>query len=168
MRFGKIYMLGQIQNYEEYTKEIMKTIIFADSINYNWKWSYNEPKENAKQFFLETIQEYVNTIYNTRNNELLIDMREIAETVLMYNPDHVASLSNIAITYMVSKKYDKGLQYLLRAEKIAPDDLIVLNNIAVIYKRKGDKRRARKYYEKIIEVGNVQEVQSAKENIKEL
>ena len=53
--------------------------------------------------------------------------------------------------------HDKeGLKYLLKAEKINPEDFIVLNNIANAYKRIGDIKNAIKYYEKTLEFGDEQ------------
>lgn len=50
-------------------------------------------------------------------------------------PNHVESLNNVALTYLVAGNYDKALFYLLRDETLAPKDVIVLNNIAEACKR---------------------------------
>ena len=168
MRFGKIYMLGQAENFSEVTREIIKTIDYGYQIKDAWFWKQGKPLEAAKQFFLGSMQDYVNTIYNVENNELLPFMRQISEQVLKYNPEHVESLSNVALTYLIIGEYDKALPYLLKAETFAPKDIIVLNNIAEAYKRKTDIANARIYYEKIIKYGNKEEVQDAKEKIKNL
>ena len=168
MRFGKIYMLGQAENFSEFTREIIKTIDYGYQIKDAWVWKQGKPLEAAKQFFLGSMQDYVNTIYNVENNELLPYMRQISEQVLKYNPEHVESLSNVALTYLIIGEYDKALPYLLKAETFAPKDIIVLNNIAEAYKRKTDIANARIYYEKIIKYGNKEEVQDAKEKIKNL
>jgi tetratricopeptide (TPR) repeat protein len=114
------------------------------------------------------MQDYVGTIYNTEDDNLLPLMRKISETVLKYHPDHVESLSNIALTYLIAANYEKALEYLLRAEIIAPKDIIVLNNIAQTYFRKKDNANAKIYYEKIIKFGNAEEAADAKEKLKAL
>jgi tetratricopeptide (TPR) repeat protein len=168
MRFGKIYMLGQAENYTAFVKEIVTTIDYSNTITNAWLWKEGKPVEDPKQFFLSSLQDYVTVIYNTENDSLLPLMRQISEAVVKYYPDHVESLSNIALTYLISGEYDKALPHLLKAEKVAPKDIIVLNNIAEAYKRKGDKANAKTYYEKIIKNGSKEEADDARERIKSL
>lgn len=168
MRFGKIYMFGQIEDYENFTKEIIKTIDFS-AINKNkWTWADNTPVDNPQDFFLSSLQDYQVQLYNTENDDLLDNMKRIAETVLKYYPEHVESLSNVSIVYLLQKKYDKALESLLKAEKLNPKDYIVLSNIAQAYKLKGDTKNAIKYYELTIKYGDEQAIQYAKEQIIEL
>jgi tetratricopeptide (TPR) repeat protein len=168
MRFGKIYMLGQAENFSEFTREIIKTIDYGDKIKDAWVWKQGKPLEAARQFFLSSMQDYINTIYNVEDNDLIPYMRQISEEVLKYNPEHVESLSSVALTYLIIGEYDKALPYLLKAETFAPKDIVVLNNLAEAYKRKNDLANARIYYEKIIKYGNREEVQDAKKKIKNL
>jgi len=168
MRFGKIYMLGEAQNYPVFTKTIIETIDYGNSIKDAWLWKEGKPLEDAKRFFLNSMQDYIGTLYNTEDDDLLPDMRRISETILKYNPGHVISLANVALTYIIKEDYDRGLTYLLKAEKIDPKDIIVLNNIAQAYVRKKDNAKAKLYYEKIIKYGTKEDADDAKERIKEL
>ena len=165
MRFGKIYALGQNKNWKDFTKEIINTIDYSNKINNKWTWTNNKPVENPKVFFLNSIQGYQTQIYNTEDDSLLKNMREISERILKYHPNHVKSLSNISISYLLTGQYEKGLIPLLKAEKIDPKDAIILNNIAQAYKLKGDKKNSIKYYKKTIEFGDNRLKQFAKEQI---
>lgn len=168
MRFGKIYMLGKVENFTEFTNYLVSTIDYGNSIKDAWTWKEGKTLEDAKNFFLNSMQDYVTTIYNTEDDNLLPLMRQISETVLKYNPAHVVSLSNVALTYLVTENYDKALESLLKAEKIAPKDVIVLNNIAQTYKREKDKPNAKTYLEKIVKVGNKDEIDDASQQLREL
>lgn len=127
MRFGKIYMFGQLEDYEKFTTEIIKTIDYS-SVNKNkWAWADNKPLDDPKEFMLSSIQDYQLQLYNTENDSLLDNMKRIAEAVLKYYPDLVESLSNLSIVFMLQKQYDKALESLLKAEKINPKDYIVLS-----------------------------------------
>ena len=168
MRFGKIYVLGQINDWSSFTKEIVKTIEYSHINNNQWSWTNNEKQKDGKEFFLSSLQDYQVQLYNTGNDDLLLNMREIANTILKYYPNHIESLSNLSLTYLLTGEYDKGLEPLLKAEKINPKDYIVLSNIAWGYKLKGDKEKAIKYYEKTIEYGDERTKTFAKKQIEEL
>ncbi len=55
MRFGKIYMLGEAENYTEFTKSIVETIHYGNKINNAWTWKEGKPLDNAKKFFIVRI-----------------------------------------------------------------------------------------------------------------
>lgn len=168
MRFGKIYMLGEAGNYDTFAREIIAATEYDHKIGHAWQWSEGKPLENAGAFFLSSLQTYINTIYNTGDDNLLPLMRSISETVIRYYPDHVESLSNIALTYLIAGDYNHALSYLLKAEHAAPEDIVVLNNIAEAYQRKNDAVNARVYYEKIIRYGDKNDAMDAKEKMSRL
>ncbi|WP_101451085.1 tetratricopeptide repeat protein [Aquimarina sp. MAR_2010_214] len=168
MRFGKIYALGQILDWNNFTLEIIKTIKYSATNKNNWTWTNNETRNSTEKDFLLDIQTYQMQLYNTGNDELLKNMREIANEVLKYYPNHIESLSNLSITYLLAKKYDKALEPLLKAEKLDPKDYIVLSNIAQAYNLKGEKQNAIKYYEKTLEYGDERAKKYAKQQITEL
>jgi tetratricopeptide (TPR) repeat protein len=167
MRFGKIYAFGQIENYESFTNEIINAIQVSDQLKNQWEWTDNKKVENPERFFLNTIQEYVVQLYNA-GDEQLGRMRRIAQAVLKYYPGNVESLSNLAITYGLEGNYDKALESLLQAEKIMPRDVIVLNNIATMYERKGDKLNAIKYFELTAKHGDKEMKDAAVKKLKAL
>ena len=53
-------------------------------------------------------------------------MRKIANKVLEIYPNHIESLSNLSITYLLTGEYDKGIEPLLQAEKINPKIILYL------------------------------------------
>jgi hypothetical protein len=168
MRFGKTYVLGENENYTEFTKEIIKTIEYSNVIKNEWNWTKDKKLEDAENFMLGSIQNYVTQLYNTGNDDLLENMKNIAETILKYYPNHIESLSNISIVHLIRKEFDKGLEYLQKVEKINPTDFVVLGNIAQAYKMKDDKINAIKYYELVKKYGNEDAKANSDENIKNL
>ena len=168
MRFGKIFMFGKTENYEKFTTEIIKTVEYSDVNKNFWTWTDNKPQDNPKDFMLSSIQSYQLQLYNTEKDELLDNMKRIAETILKYYPNHIESLSNISIVFMLQKQYDRAIEPLLKAEKLNPKDFIVLGNIAQAYKLKGDNKNAIKYYELTEKWGDEQSKRYAKGQIKAL
>jgi len=168
MRFGKIYVLGQTKDWQKFTSEIVKTIRYSSKNKNNWIWTNNQTKKNGEKFFLSALQDYQLQLYNTGDNKLLDNMREISNEVLAHYPNHIESLSNLSITYLLTKEYDKALHPLFKAEKLNPKDHIVLLNIAQAYKLKGEKQKAIEYYEKSVEFGDERTKKYAKEQITKL
>jgi len=165
MRFGKIYALGQILDWTNFTIEIIKTIEVSAKNHNKWTWANHKKYDGGEKEFLLDVQNYQLQLYNTGNDDLLKNMREIANKVLEFYPNHIESLSNLSITYLLTGEYDKGIEPLLRAEKINPKDYIVLGNIAQGYKLKGNKKKAIEYYEKTAEFGDERAKEFAKQQI---
>lgn len=168
MRFGKIYALGKVKDWNGFTDEIVATVQYSGKNNNQWTWTNNEKKKDGKEFFLSSLQDYQLTLYNTGNDDLLANMRTIAQEILKFYPNHVESLSNLSITYLLTGNYDKGIEALLKAEKINSKDGVVLSNIAHGYKMKGDKESAIRYYEKMLTLDDRQAINFARQQIEEL
>ncbi|MFD0763893.1 tetratricopeptide repeat protein [Mucilaginibacter lutimaris] len=167
MRFGKVYVLGRIKNYKLFTQEIITAINYGETINYKWAWTDGKRLEDPQDFMLATVQQYVSQMFN-EGDQYMADIKSIAETVLKYHPDHVESLSDVAVYYIVNKDYKNALPLLLKAEKIKPQDDIVLNNIAYSYSLLGDKSNAIRYYELVVKYGDAENKKIATEKIAEL
>lgn len=168
IRFGKIYILGQLEDFENFSNEIVKTIQYSSQNKNQWLWSEDANYDGGEKEFLLSIQDYNNQIYDTNNDSLLKYMKQVNEEVLKYYPNHVESLSNLAIVSLISKNYDEALFYLLKAEKLAPEDYIVLNNLAFAYKLKNDKTNAIKYYQLVKKFGDDRAKSQAENELKKL
>ncbi len=154
MRFGKTYLLGWAYRYDDFTNEIIETLKQSDKINNKWKWSNNEPVEEPKDFMLSNIQGYIGQLYNSGDDDLLNNMKEISEKVLEYYPETIESLTNLSIVHIINEDYTNAIEWLKKAEKLAPEDFIVLGNIALCYKMLGDTEKALKYYELVVKHGD--------------
>lgn len=155
MRFGKVYALGQIRNFERFTDEIVKAIDRSNANKNVWIWKDGKPLENPKDFMLRSIQDYVVQLFDAGDEETKF-IKPIAETVLKYYPDHVESLSNLSVFYMMKEDFDAALRPLEKAEKLAPNDFVIIGNIAYSYYKKHDKPNATKYYKRLAEIGDAQ------------
>jgi len=169
MRFGKISVLGDTKNYNEYTKEIIFAVDYSSTIKNDWKWIDNAPvKNDKKKFFLGSIQEYINLMLETKNEGLLDNVRKIAEEVMAFYPKEAEFISDDAITFMLKEDYDNALKIFAVAEKIAPHNSIVITNMGHCYAQKGDNANAIKYYELVELYGNDEDKKMAAYQLKEL
>lgn len=162
MRFGKIYILGEIGLFKSFTNEVVNTIHYSDVIKNRWLWTENAPVKDPEIFLLRNVQTYVTQLLET-GDSAVDDIRKIAETVLLYYPENVMSLTNLAVTYKIKGDFDTALIYLLKAEKYAPEDAIVYVNITDCYAEKGDEKNAKKYYKLVQKYGNDDVKEFAKE-----
>ena len=82
---------------------------------------------------------------NASNDELRKSYRRLA---MKYHPDRNPDSAE------AENKFKEALELYKKAEKIDANDPIVLNNIGLIYERLDDIDQAKKYYKKIISVGD--------------
>jgi tetratricopeptide (TPR) repeat protein len=167
MRFGKIYMLGQTGNYDAFTKQIIEMTEYGYSIKNMWKLPKKATAKNEETLMLGTIQLYVGTLLDIGDAQGP-HIRTICEEVIKHNPERMDFLFDLGVTYMFKEEWDKALPELLKAEKLSPSDISVLNNIAFCYQQKNDKTNAIAYFEKIVKVGNEEDKSKAEEEIKKL
>lgn len=151
MRFGKSYIYSKSGDYDAMTNEIIAVLERSAKNGNKWTWTDNKLLEDGKSRMFDAVQDYVYQLYGTGDDRLLDNMKSISEKVLEYYPDHVYSLSNLSIVYMISEKYDKALEVLLKAYRINSEDQVIINNLAHAYKMKGDKPNAIKYYTLLLE-----------------
>ena len=166
MRFGKIYLLGEQENWGSFTEEVIKTIRRSGENNNNWKWTNNEDYSKDLDDFLMSIQNYQLALYHTGNDRLLGNMQQIANEILLLYPDNIMNLTNVAITYMIREEDDEAINLLKRANQIDPQDIIVYSNLARTYELKGDKENAILYYKKVEDSDDDEMRQYAKQDRK--
>ncbi|HEX8024350.1 hypothetical protein [Mucilaginibacter sp.] len=167
MRFGKVYLLGRIENYKAFAEEIIKAVNYGQTIGFKWIWSEGKPVEDPENYMLSNIQTYVIQLYNA-GNQNMDSIRDISLAILKYKPDNVVSLSDLSISYLAKKDYAHALEALLKAEKLASHDYIVLNNIAYCYQLQGNKPDALKYYQMVKQYGDSEAKVQADKKIAEL
>lgn len=167
MRFGKIHMLGQVNNYNSFADEIIKAIDYSAKNKNKWLWTTNESVREPREFLLDNVQGYVNRLFDIGDAQAK-NIRRIAETTLNNYPDHVISLSNLGISYIFENNYSKALDPLLKAEKKSPEDAIILGNIAYVYVNLKDNKKAIVYYEKVLLFGDDNAKSFAEQQLKKL
>jgi len=151
LRLGKAYSYGQAERWEELGKTIDQTLEYAYNNKHQWSWMSENDKlsNNPEEFLLDAIQDYNLMVYDTEDDGLLPYMRAYSQSILTHKPDHVPSLSNVAVTFLLEENYAEALVVLLQAEAYAPSDYVVLANIAETYDRSGDTEKALEYYKKL-------------------
>jgi tetratricopeptide (TPR) repeat protein len=168
LRLGKAYALREMQDWSALTETLVQCIRQTHSKSRNWLWTSDQPGPPSLAHVMSIVQSYQNTLYQTGDDRLLPYMRRIALAALDKDPVHLESLSNMAISYMAQGSHLKGLEWLLRAEAVAPSDPIVLNNIAIAYLHLEQPHKAIPYFEKLLQCGDEALQEFARERLYEL
>lgn len=163
IRFGYIRLLSFEEDYKGMVSAVEEALTVDHERKHNWLWEMDEPVKDDR--FLAAIQDYAAMAFEGEDYDAV---KKIGEAVLKYYPDNVESLSNVGISYLVKEQYDTALDYFLKASKLNDKDVVVLNNIAEVYKRKHDNPNAKKYYEEMVRVGQQEDIDYAKTKIAEL
>lgn len=148
--FGKIYVIGLTEDWEQYTQNILEVVQQGAKNKHNWLWSNDEPVEDGEAFFLASLQDYQVELLNTQEPAQLEQVKTIALEVLKHHPLHVESMTNIAIGHLIKEEYLPAEEWLKKAEQASPDDLVVAANLAYVYRRQEKLDQAKWYYEKLV------------------
>lgn len=156
MRLMKISMLWDLGGYVGYKENILALLEQQDIVKDGWLWKNNSPLIDATDFLLKYVDNYVVQLYNLNEESVHPYMDEIANRVLVSYPQHVPSLSNLAITALYHEDYDTAIGYLAKALSIEETNTSVLSNLAFAYAQVGETEQAIAYYEKLEKYGDSQ------------
>ena len=146
MRVAKIYMLGEMNDYQGYISEVLEMIAYSVKIENNWKGEDFTLVSEPEEMFFGAVLEAQSYFFLKENPSLYKEIIRISDEMLKYYPNHVQSLLNLSTVYVYQKDFDKSIETLLKAVTIEPTNSILLYNIASVYNLKGEKDNAKKYY----------------------
>ena len=157
MHFGKIHILNETGYYKMAGGELFATLEISKRVNNNWAWADNGKITNGELFFVSSIQDYYRFWLNAETKEAYDQIKLCTEKQIELYPGNIYGYNYLAIYYLMNEQFQAGLEYLLQAEIIAPNDCIVLENIGRTYMNMNNNQKAEEYFRKILEVGNEQD-----------
>src|SRR5690606_20552597 len=155
-------------DFEAYTREIITVLDHNDNNKGEWLWKENATLNSASEFLLEYVNNYVVQLYNRQDPALHVYMDSISNRIIASYPNHVPSLSNLAITALYREDYESGIAYLRKAITIDSMNTNILNNLAYAYEQIGNISQAITCYEQIVEYGDTRASDHANRKLKEL
>lgn len=163
LRFGKIYFLGQIQQWDDFVEEIEKTLAYSVQIGH--RWNFNGVLGEGKSIMTEGMMDYQWDMYgqiemvgdslNAEGRAMAERIGRVARATLRAFPSDVEAMNAMGLYYMLVKDYAEAERFLLRAEKIAPTHSAVLGNLEECYARLGKKKEAAELRKRIEKQGSV-------------
>jgi tetratricopeptide (TPR) repeat protein len=147
MRVAKIYMLSNLKEFEKLTDETIRIIDYSKKIENNWKGEDFRLIDVPRTVMEGAVQDFQEILFARNDSTLFDNIRRISELMIKYYPDYEQSWINLSTLHTINKEYDKSLEALKKAEKVNPKNAFLLYNMAFIYKIKGDKTNAKKYFQ---------------------
>jgi tetratricopeptide (TPR) repeat protein len=147
MRVAKIYMLSKLKEFDRLTDETILLIDYSKKIDNNWKGEDFRLIESPQVVMEGAVQEFQELLFAQEDASLHDNIRRISEWMIKQYPDYEQSWMNLSTLHIIKKEYDKSLEALKKAEKINPRNSFLLYNMASVYKIKGDKTNAKKYFQ---------------------
>ena len=174
MHYGKIHLMRMMRWWNAYADAIHATLDYAEK--HRKAMVFPDGKDpidtiliegilDYERDLLEAIQKSPDSLAFATRVELL---RGIAEHMLRIYPKDVYYLNIMAVSYQLVEDRKNALNWLLKAEKVAPKDATVLSNIADTYHLMGDTGKERKYLEKVIKYDDGEYAERAKQYLEEL
>ncbi|MBR4801562.1 MAG: hypothetical protein IK041_02000 [Bacteroidales bacterium] len=165
-RFGLAHILLETERHQEMVDALGKIVERSRENGNKWTWTLDEKWDGGEDGLMSSLQAYFNDLNNVP------DGMERAESyvnkVLQYYPKNIMFLNDKAIFAYERGDMDGALKELLNIHQIAPNDAVVINNIAYIYESKKDKANALKYYKLLEKIGDEYYTPLAKKAIAEL
>jgi len=152
LRIRKINVLKEQEDWNLFTQNIISTALYSRDKERDWKGPDDIIIQDDIKYILSIIQGFQISLFNSGDLDNLQYIRSVAEEILTIYPNHIPSLSNLALTHTLNEQYRPALPYLLKAEKIDSTDFIIQANIAYAYKNLGDTVRALSYYKRLTHI----------------
>lgn len=168
MYFGKIHVLNEVGDYKTASSTIQEVLMQSVTNQNNWLWSKNEKIEDGERVLLDSLNDYYAEWINIRSDQSLEALLKTSTLQVDLYPNNTYGYNFLAYYYILKDQKKNAIPLLLIAEKIDPNDLVIINNIARLYEDTGNKVEAVKYWDKVIMLGTPEQVTFAKERKKML
>lgn len=163
--FGKVAMLFRQQLYSEVMQELRHVLDRSEKNGNRWLWTLNQPVDNGEYVLKDSMQDYFAQLFDAGQSDYA---SQLDEWMLQLYPTDIIFRSNKASLLAIDKRYSEALPIYLSIYEDNPDDIIVASNIAHIYYTLGDKEATLKYYSKLVQCGDNEIEDIAKQRIKEI
>lgn len=168
MYFGKIHILGAIEEFEKQATVVMQVLELSVRNKHTWLWSQNKPVPDGQRFLLDNVQDYYDLWFKRQTKSSLDAILAVSSRQLALFPDDMHAYNILSYYYNIQGKKSEAMQILLKAFSIKKDDYIIIGNIGMLYEDLKDKENARKYFSLMIQ-GNDPEISDwAKNKLKKL
>ena len=161
--FGKVHV-QLLENHANDAVETLKQVVDRSVINHQkWLWTNDKstPSE-AEDFFFSTLQSYFRQLYDAQEDA--VNMAFVNHVLRSY-PENIYFLNDKAALLTAKGEKNEALKVLLQLHNLAPNDDIVVANIATLSKETGNKKQAIAFYKKLLKSANEEFCNDAKREL---
>ena len=168
IRYGKIHVLNEVEEYARAGVEVAKTIERSVKNKNVWLWADNKPYGKNTNNFLRDLQDYYNIWFKSQDASALPAIKVAAEAQIRFYPNHSWAYDNLAEYYRLVHDDANWIRFLLDSLRVDPTDLVTINNIANYYRLHNDKQKALQYYNIMLKSDDANAKMKAKQMIDSL
>ena len=170
MYFGRIHILGEIGEYEKQSQKIIEVLKLGKEINHKWLWSMNEviPSSESEHFFLISINEYYKNWLQKSSPQTLNAAEKTGEAQLKLYPKNIEVHNYLSLAYIGQGKFKEALNVLLKADKLANEDYVIIFNMGRCYEALKQYDKAKECYLRMKKNPNKQVQDMADQQLSEL
>ena len=170
MYFGRIHILGEIGEYEKQSQKIIEVLKLGKEINHKWLWSMNEviPSSESEHFFLISINEYYKNWLQKSSPQTLNAAEKTGEAQLKLYPKNIEVHNYLSLAYIGQGKFKEALNVLLKADKLANEDYVIIFNMGRCYEALKQYDKAKECYLRMKKNPNKQVQDMADQKLSEL
>lgn len=153
-----------LENHANDAVETLKQVVDRSVINHQkWLWTNDKstPSE-AEDFFFSTLQSYFRQLYDAQEDA--VNMAFVNHVLRSY-PENIYFLNDKAALLTAKGEKNEALKLLLQVHNLAPNDDIVVANIATLSKETGNKKQAIAFYKKLLKSANEEFCNDAKREL---
>ena len=145
----RILKVASLIGYEKESPDMalsdLKSLIIYNETQHP-KWEYPGVEKVDEAFFSATVQEYCYLFFRYASPVSYEAFRELAATMVSYQPSDVLFLDNLGSYYLVVKHDNKtALKYYTKVLKIKADDITAIKNIIIMARNSGNVKLEKKY-----------------------
>ena len=166
LRLGKVTLLLYANKNDHAVEEIIQAIQHSTENQNNWYYTLDVPVEtDGVSFLRDCIQDYFGRFLDAED---LVSAETLIDACISMYPNDAVFISDKGTIRIVADDLPGAMEWFSKANKIAPDDMLIVYNIAIIYKMQGDIDNALKYFGIMLESGDDEYSELAKTEIEQL
>ena len=147
---GLAHVQSELGKYPESVKTLDVLLDNAKAKPGDLRWAKNGPLPGPpEKFFPESLHSYAGVLFNAEQDALC---EKLCDRIIEIYPDHPYAYNLKAGLADAQGKPDEMLRLLEIAGNKAPDDPLILMNLADTYLKRGDKAKAEKALKRVLEV----------------
>ena len=166
LRLGKITVHLYVAEHDLAVQEVTSALERSLKNQNRWTNTLDEPIEtDGVSYLRECIQDYLEQLIEA--DDLASAERMIDDCIKSYSKDAVF-LTDKGVLRFYANDLKGALKWFRKASRNAPEDMLITTNIANIYEKMGNRKKALKYYGIIAESDDEKFAEIAKSAIEEL